>query len=181
MCQPVPPDVILMNVIGGPLLDTYENIFHFTKEKAVEAVRIYRAWYADYGIHQAKLYPGIIDLLRSLKKKGVFTGIATLKAEKFAQSMMVELGAGDLLDCIFGMNDEDTVTKSELIRKCISAVGVKAEETCMIGDSIHDFNGAQLCGTSFIGVSYGFGLREDNKAEFPICGSPAELKAKLNL
>jgi len=168
-------------VIGGPLLDTYEHIFHFPKEKAVEAVRIYRAWYADYGIHQAKLYPGIVDLLRSLKENGVFTGIATLKAERFAQNMMEELGVGELFDCIYGMNDKDTITKSDLVRKCISAVGVKNEETCMIGDSIHDLMGAQLCGTSFIGVNYGFGLHGEKETTFPICSSPAEIKTKLNI
>ena len=181
MGRPVPSDEILMNVIGGPLLDTYENVFHFQKEEAVEAVRIYRAWYADYGIHQAVLYPGIVDLLRTLKENGVFTGIATLKAERFAQGMMEELGVGELFDCIYGMNDQDTVTKSDLIRKCISTVGVKTEETCMIGDSIHDLKGAQLCGTSFIGVSYGFGFRGEKETTFPICSSPSEIIARLNL
>ena len=179
MGRTVPADEILYSVIGAPLLDTYRNVFHFSDEQATEAVRIYRSWYADQGIKQAMLYPGMVNILQTLKRHGISAGIATLKAERFAESMMTDLGVRDYFCCIFGMNDGDTSTKSELISKCMLYTGAGAEETVMIGDSIHDFNGAQLCGVPFIGVSYGFGFRKGEEHSFIVCDNLHEITEYL--
>lgn len=181
MGRPVPSDEILYGVIGGPLLDTYRTVFNFSEKDAVEAVRIYREWYAINGIHQARLYPGMKDLLVKINEQGLIVGMATLKAEKFAVTMMEELGIRPLFQFIYGMNESDTLTKAGLINECISSAGVSPEETCMIGDSIHDYNGAQISNVSFIGVSYGFGLHENKGYDFPLYDSPLEITEKLRL
>ena len=181
MSKPIPSDETLYKVIGASLLESYRNVFQFSDEEAIEAVKKYRTWYAEYGIHQVKLYPGIEDLLKKINERGILADIATLKAERFAVTMMKELGISNLFHMIYGMNDSDTLTKAELIRKCISNAGVKSEETCMVGDSIYDFHGAQKCGVSFIGVSYGFGFRNGEKYPFLLCSSPAEIAMKMSL
>lgn len=181
MGRPIPSDLDLFNTIGGPLLETYRTVFRFSDDDAVKAVRIYRDWYARYGIHQAKLYPGIDILLRKINDNGLSAGIATLKAEQFAETMMEELHVRPLFHCIYGMNGADTLTKAELIQKCMISAGVSPEETCMVGDSIHDYNGAQICRVSFIGVRYGFGFCEAEEQAFPLCRNPLEIIEKLQL
>ena len=181
MGRPVPSDRILFNTIGSPLLETYRTTFDFSDEDAVKAVQIYRDWYAEHGIHQAKLYPGMDALLRRINERGLSAGVATLKAEPFAMTMMDELGVGPLFRFIYGMNGEDTLTKAELIGKCMAAAGASPEETCMVGDSIHDYNGAKQCSVPFIGVSYGFGFRSGEERPFPLCGSPEEIGERLRL
>lgn len=181
MGRPIPSDDVLYSVIGGPLLDTYQSVFHFSVGDATEAVRIYREWYSEYGIHQAKLYPGMNELLSKMRDSGLLTGIATLKAEQFAKIMMEELKVGSLFSFIYGMNAGDTLTKAQLIQKCMSAAAVKPEETCMIGDSIHDMKGAQQCNVPFIGVSYGFGFQKTDDLMFPLCGSSEDIARLLKL
>ena len=169
MGRPVPPDETLYGLIGGPLLDNYRTVLGFPEEEALQAVRNYRAFYAQYGIHQARLYPGIDGLLRQIKAQGHMAGMATLKAEPFAVTMMEELGVGPLFHLICGMDGADRLTKADLIRKCMAAEEVGPDETCMIGDSIHDYNGALQSGVSFIGVTYGFGFRRGDETPFLLC------------
>ncbi len=181
MGRPIPPDHLLFDVIGAPLLETYRTVFQFSDEEAVSAVRIYRSWYEEHGIHQAKLYPGINRLLFQLREHGILSEIATLKAEQFAESMMNELGVRPLLHMIYGMDGADTLTKAGLIQKCLSSTGFSPTEACMIGDSIHDYNGAQQCNVPFIGVSYGFGFHQEDGLSFPLCRNPIEIAKELKL
>ena len=181
MGREVPSDDILYSLIGGPLLETYKKVFHFSDTDAAMAVNIYREWYSQNGIHQAALYPGIPDLLRRLKESKICVGMATLKAERFAVSMMSELGVGSLFDFIYGMNDKDTLSKADLIAKCMDTARVSQKETCMIGDSIHDFNGARVCQVPFIAVSYGFGFKKGETQPFPVCDTAADIGMILGL
>jgi len=179
MGWPVPPDEILYGLIGGPLLENYRAVLHFPDEEAVRAVQCYREWYARYGIHQAKLYPGIPELLRRIRAGGSRVGMATLKAEPFAITMMEELGVRSSFDVICGMDGADRLTKADLIEKCMASAGVGPFETCMIGDSIHDYNGARQCHVSFVGVSYGFGFQKGEHRAFSLCDDPEALARRI--
>ena len=181
MGQPVPSEDVLFSVIGGPLLETYRTVFKFPDAEAVEAVRIYRAWYAEHGIHQARLYPGMEAVLDSLNEHSFCVGIATLKAEQFAKTMMEEMGIATKFHMICGMNSGDTLSKADLIRKCISIAGIAPEATCMVGDSVHDFKGAQECNVSFVGVQYGFGFHDNREYPFPLCDTCEKILNQIHL
>lgn len=160
MGRPEPTDEELDGVIGGPLLQSYTYRFGFSEEDARKAVQAYREYYACHGIHEAVLYPGMALTLKALKDAGYKLGVATLKAERFAKIMLRELGVADLFDAIYGMDEQDTRTKAGLIGLCMEAVGASTSETTLVGDSIHDLNGARQSGISFVGVTYGFGFHE---------------------
>ena len=154
----IPSEDELRNVIGGNLLLTYINTFDFKEEKARIAVKIYRERYAKVGIHKAILYPGVLDLLQRLKEENVLIGIATLKADRFAKSMLEELGIAHFFDVVCGMDDHDAMTKADLIKKCCVECGITKKDAVLVGDSNNDFLGAMEAGVEFIGVTYGFGF-----------------------
>ena len=56
--------------IGPPLMDTYRDRFGMTQEQAKEAVRVFREYFVPTGIYENKLYPGIPEMLQSLKEQG---------------------------------------------------------------------------------------------------------------
>ena len=159
MGRPEPRDEELDGVIGGPLLETYKTRFGFPEEDAKQAVKIYRERYAEQGIYEAKLYDGMKETLQQLKASGVKLAVATLKAERFAKIMLANMGVADLFDAIYGVDENDKRTKAELIQMCMDTLQVEKSETVMIGDSIHDLNGAKECNVDFIGVTYGFGFK----------------------
>jgi len=168
-----PEQETLLNIIGGPLLRTYETRFCFSKEDARKAVDAYRERYAQHGIHEAKLYDGIYELLHALKKRGCFLGVATLKAERFAKVMLAEMGVAEMFDIICGVDEKDSRTKAQLISMCMQHTGVCKEETVLVGDSEHDQKGALEAGVGFVGVTYGFGFSKAAAASSDIlCGTP---------
>ena len=91
MGKELPNDDSLRNLIGGNLLQIYQNFFGLDKNTAIEAIRIYRNRYSEKGIHLAVLYPKFKEMLEILKKNGFLIGVATLKSEKFAILMLKEL------------------------------------------------------------------------------------------
>ena len=171
-----PEETILREVIGGPLLETYCGRFGFSEEDARRAVAFYRQRYAEKGIYEAVLYPGMKGTLKALREQGLLLGIATLKAERFAKEIVGYLGISDCFDAIFGMDERDQRSKSELIRLCMETLSVSRRETVLIGDSIHDWKGTREAQVDFIGVTYGFGLQKGARPEgIILCHSPAEL------
>lgn len=160
MGRPVPSDEELRSVIGGHLLNTYIEKFGFAEDDARKAVKIYRDRYANVGIHKIRMYPGIDELLKKLKAGGCVTAVATLKAERFAKLMLAEMGIIDLFDYICGMDEDDSQTKTSLIKKCMTCAVCNPYESVLIGDSQNDLIGAKEAGVDFIGVSYGFGFKD---------------------
>lgn len=175
MGWPVPSDETLAGVIGGPLLQTYIERFGFPPEDARTAVAAYRKYYSEFGIQQAILYPGMAETLRVLSQNGFYVAMATLKAESFAKRMLENMDVADCFAAVYGMDEGDTRTKAQLIGMCMDAVGAGREETLMVGDSIHDQQGADACNICFLGVKYGFGFKPGIHYDVPMVNHAAEI------
>ena len=165
----------LRGVIGGNLLKTYIEKFGFIESDAREAVRIYRERYAEVGIHKAVLYPGFTDMIKKLKTRGYKVGVATLKAENFANIMLDEMKIASYFDAVCGMDEHDYLKKAELIKKCCSLCEVDERSAILIGDSNNDSKGAEEAGVKFIGVTYGFGFTPNENYKFDTANNVDEI------
>lgn len=175
MHQSVPSEELLRNIIGGNLFTTYTDVFGFGEEEALLAVNIYRKRYEEVGIHKANIYSGFEKMLKTIKDHKIRIGVATLKAERFANLMLQEMNVLSYFDAVCGIQLSDDLTKAELVDKCIEKCGGCAEGTILVGDTMNDWNGAREAGVSFVGVTYGFGFKEGNTYDFPTIKSPMEL------
>lgn len=175
MGRETPDKSVLLKVIGGQLIKIYIENFGFEEKLARKAVKIYRDRYAEKGIHMATLYPGFKELLIFLKSKGYRIGVATLKAEKFAKEMLNELEIAEYFDIVCGMDDNDQLTKADLIKKCSRICSVSTSEMVLIGDSINDWRGATAAEVKFIGVTYGFGFKQGHLYDFDIANTVEDL------
>lgn len=155
-----PPEEILRGVIGGPLLLTYQSVFNFSEQDARQAIAYYRQRYAEKGLYEAAVYPGMEQVLGSLKKAGCQIGLATLKAERFLEVMLKDMGIKDYFDAVYGMDDADRRTKAQLIELCMCDLKAAPVSTVLVGDSVHDQDGARCAGVAFLGVTYGFGFKQ---------------------
>ena len=172
----------LRAVIGGPLLSTYRDRFGFSDEEARRALAYYRSWYAEKGIHEAIPYPGVKDLLESLKRKGFLLSVATLKSERLAKALLHNMELLSYFDAVHGMDESDSRTKASLIQMCMNDMQVGRHETVLVGDSVHDLEGAKDVGIAFVGVSYGFGFKNSIQPEgVNICDDPYMVQAMIGL
>ena len=152
-------DAFVQTAIGAPLPFVFEHLCGMSRERAVQAIRCYREYYAKQGWRQVQVYDGMRETLGELKEAGCFLATATLKKETFAKQILQETGLLSLFDAVCGMDEDDRLTKADLIRRGMEAAGALPEETVLVGDSEFDLAGAGQAGIDFLAVTYGFGFR----------------------
>lgn len=153
----------LRKFIGPPLRDSFRDYCGLSPERAEEAVRLYREWYAPHGKLDCAVYPGIPKLLRDLHAAGKTVALATSKPEGFARDILGHFGLDRYFTAICGAAlDGSRDRKIDVLRYLlIQFPDRKPEETVLIGDTRFDMEGAGLAGIDGIGVLYGFGSREE--------------------
>lgn len=149
--------------IGPPLMDTYRDRFGMTQEQAKEAVRVFREYFVPTGIYENKLYPGIPEMLQSLKEQGKVLCVATSKPEPMAITVLEHFGIRKYFDYVCGSTmDETRTAKSEVLAYAMKTAGAyEKQEAVMIGDRCYDAAGAAKIGIDCVGVSYGYGSHEE--------------------
>ncbi len=153
--------------IGPPLKEQFMKVCGVDEAKGTELVNAYREYYAVTGIFECSVYDGIQELLANMKKNGYKILLATSKPEKFARIILEHLSLDIYFDCIAGSNLNNTRTdKAAVIEYALECCGLSDDaknKAVMIGDSIHDVNGAAKYGIDAIAVTYGFGNSKELK------------------
>lgn len=154
--------------IGPPLVDSFMKYFDFPKEKAREAVYVYREYYSVKGLFENDIYEGVPEMLKTLKENGIFICLATSKPEEFAVKIIKHYDLDKYFDLICGATMDETRTKkAEVIRYAIDRIessvdsNISNEDIVMIGDREHDILGAKEVGLDSIGVLYGYGSQDE--------------------
>lgn len=158
-----PTETVVGEAIGAPLLEVFERRFCLEHETALLAVMHYREYYATNGIYEVKTYDKMEEVLKELKMRGYMLAVATLKKESFAVEILRTLGLYQYFDIVVGMNDGDSLTKSQMLDKVINTLSCDKSTSLLVGDSSYDAIGADESKIDFIGVTYGFGFT--NKEE----------------
>ena len=169
----------LEKYIGPPLIKSFAD--YFSEEDAKKAVEYYRERFRDTGIFENGVYDGIEDMLRTAKEQGKKLALATSKPQHFAQIIMDHYGLAQYIDVLVGSRG-DGQTKADVIRQVFVEAGLDDEtKKCaiMVGDRLHDIEGAKECGIDSLGVRFGYAKEnelEDAGADY-IVATAEELKA----
>lgn len=162
----IPSYETLCSYIGPPLPDTFRTFFGSDEDKVAEGVKLYRQHYAEKGLFENEVYPGIPELCAKLKAAGKHLSVATSKPEHFAVKIMDHFGLSQYFDFICGSNmDESRSEKAEVIEYAIKCNNIKDKsKILMIGDRKHDIIGAKKNGIKSCGILFGYGDREEHVA-----------------
>ena len=174
-----PPDDEIKSCIGPPLGETLESIMGWSETQKMEFYDIFRPVYKDKYVFQCELYPGIEQLLKELKEKGMLVGIATNKRKDSSESLLQYLEIDYLFDTVIAQDQQIIRNKSDMILDALKSLQLRKEDVVMIGDSIGDLNAARDAGVRFIGVHYGFGFKEEVEDDMEIADSVDDLKRIL--
>ena len=165
-------------VIGDPLSDGFRTLYDIPDEETLaKAIDTYRKLYANEGITKFSAYNGIDTSLSELKSDGYQLGVATLKLEEYAKSMLKNAGLAKYFDIIHGWNGTEKCTKAYTVAKVLFEQKCLAKNAVLVGDSVYDKNGAEIAGVDFLGVIYGFGIKKGGKtnSRFDTVDSSVEL------
>ena len=168
----------LKHFVGPPLKEEFMNYYHFSDEMAAEAVAIYRERYKPIGIYETSLYPNTVEMLTQLKNAGKYLAIATSKPQPMAEEVLRYLKIYDFFDKIMGA---DVIgpkqSKQSVLEALFEEIEIKDKTTyIMIGDTKFDIIGANLVGVDSMGVSYGYGDKEEMLGLGALCVADTTLE-----
>ena len=171
-----PPHIDLTRAIGPPLRQVLGPWLAGAPEETIdEAIRLYRQRYATCGWLENAVYPGVLDLLKGIRARGWRATVVTSKLEPIAVRILEHFALAPYLTGVYGSRPGELGAKPDLIARVLECEAIDPAEAVVVGDRLHDVRGARACGVDAIGVSYGYGSREELEREGAswICDSPA--------
>ena len=149
-----------MRVFVGPPLDQTFIQFGVPEDQAQEAVRVFRSRYLVTGKFENTPYPGIHQLLATLKAQGHRLFVATSKPEVTSVEILKKFDLDQYFEVICGATLDGTrVHKADVIAYLLEKIGTP-ENMLMVGDTEFDVLGAAAHGIPTIGVAWGYGKVE---------------------
>ena len=183
--MPVPPPEELLRYVGPPLLDSFRDRAGLTLEERERALEVYRERYLDRGAYDSTLYPGMGPLVRDIAAAGIPLSLATSKPETPATLMLEHFTIAEHFDIITGASeDEVRSAKADVVAEALvrlRAMDADLSRPVMIGDRIHDIEGAAVHGIPTIAVTWGYGDDEERRNARAIAHDADELRSLLGL
>jgi phosphoglycolate phosphatase len=171
----IPPlDAATARALLGPPF--YESLPPLIGDVPIaDVISSYRDFYGAGAMFDAVVYDGIPELLSTLRDRGVRMAVATSKPEHFAVPIVERLGLAGYFETVAGDElDGSLGTKALVIDKVLRRMGNPAD-VVMVGDRVHDVEGAAAHGMPCLGARWGYGLPGELDAATQVCATPADV------
>ena len=127
------------------------------------------------------MYDGVAETIRELKEEGYVIALASSKPETACRRILDHFSLTSYFDEIVGSTLDGSIsTKQQVLEELgrrMEHMQITKDQMCLIGDTEYDVIGANQFGIRCIGVSYGFGKREqlERAGAYCVCDSMAEV------
>jgi phosphoglycolate phosphatase len=180
MGMPVPPPARLLEFVGPPIMDGFRDLAGLDPEQSLTALEIYRERYATQGAFDAEVYPGMPEALRGLRDAGLPLALATSKPETQAGRILEYFGLIDLFTVVAGASDDERRSeKADVITwalEQLDGAGVDRSLPVMVGDRIHDVEGAAVHGIGTVFAEWGYGSPAEASGAIAVARRPRDLR-----
>lgn len=164
--RPAVPVERIESLIGGGAKLMLRRALEETGGISDEDFRpLYKALLVYYGEHNAdhsRPYPGVVDTLEELARRGVKLAVVTNKFESFANDILQKLSLDHHFGAVIG---GDTMGKGrakpapdpifEMIRR-LGGEDADISRAAFVGDSSYDIGSARAAGVPVIAAAYGY-------------------------
>lgn len=183
--KPAPTRDDLIDWIGPPMLESFQNNADLTPEEARTAVDFYRSLHNLNDMSAGtRVYDGVVDLLGEVTAAGVPQAIASSKPE----SQVVPLAhafdiSGDFVAMVGATDDGlQRATKADVVREALKRLedaGADISRPVLIGDRHHDVEGGAATGVPVIHVTWGFSHPHEGDGSIATATTATELRELL--
>ena len=174
---PAPDRQTLRKMVGPPLSVGFP-LAGVPDELVGEAIRFYRDRYNNRGgMYENRVYDGIEPLLNALGTAGFRLCVATSKPETVSVKILSEFRLLPYFAFVAGAAPDSGRESKEDVLKYLLSVLPKEGGAVMVGDTHYDVTGAHRLGLPCIGVTWGYGRKEEliKAGADAIVGSPEQL------
>ena len=169
-------DAELRSCVGPPLAEYIMKLLNISEASSLEFLKAYREYFAQKGIYENNVYPGVLDMLACLRKSGVRLMLCTGKPEPYAREVLRHFSLITYFDDVLGPTFEGKYNdKAEGLAELLRRSG--AVNCIMAGDRKYDIIAARANRISSAGVLWGYGSKEELNASGAdyMVNSPLEL------
>jgi phosphoglycolate phosphatase len=125
------------------------------------ALEFYWECYREDGVFEHELYPGVFHLLHRLKRQGHRIYVVSAKPSLFARRIAYQFDLNLIFDDIIGSSLKGRWQPKTEVLAGLAARGTIQPGGVFIGDRGIDMSAARDHGLEAIGVSWGYGSREE--------------------
>jgi pyrophosphatase PpaX len=127
-----------------------------TPERMAELIASYREYNLANHDAQVTAYPGVVEAVRELHRRGIRLGLVTSKNRSGAEQGLKVAGLEGIFPVIVGADDvTNPKPHPEPVLQALDRLGVSASETIYLGDSTHDMESGRAAGVTTAAVLWG--------------------------
>ncbi len=170
------------SLVGRGLRNLVKDASGSVDENEIDALHAEMvSFYSAHSAEKTAPYPGIPELLRELRERGMVTAVLSNKKDEVTASLcgryfpgMFDLSQGEKSGIPIKPDPQSTHSVME-------ALGFSGQDTVYIGDSEVDILTAENAGVSCISVTWGFRDRDvlESAGASAVAEDPEELKRML--
>ena len=169
--------------LGPPLSYGFGVVCGVAESDVPRAIKVFRERYiGEEWYLRSAVYPGIPELLVSLRGTGYRVAVTTSKLQDAAEKVLKKLGLYDCFDLVAGSSDTpERSTKAGVLRYALGALATSPADAVLIGDRVYDAEGAREADVDCVAALWGFGAREEFSS-FPVvryANAPGDVGAFL--
>ena len=176
-----PPQADLLWCVGPPLHEIFSRLLPTADSSMVQrAVDLYRERYQRMGHLENALYAGVPEMLSSLSPVSRLV-LVTSKHQDSAERILDHFELNPHFDAVFGSEASGRLAdKRELVRHVLERLQLDVAETVMVGDRVHDIDGARHNRVMTVGAAWGYGSSEELADADHVCATPLEVATLLS-
>lgn len=169
-------------LVGPPLQIGLRTLDGVTDENIDSIIAGYRARYAEVGMGQSVIYPGVVALLDALREAGIHVAVTTAKPINIARQLIARKGLDAHLDAIHGNADEHGSmgsSKTHIVAEALQHGKLDPATSVVVGDRHYDWDAARANSVASIGVAWGFAQDGELQQADAIAATTKELAVLL--
>ena len=164
---PAPTDEEWIAGIGTPLRKQLAE-YTTTDDEIEELTQRYRNFQREHHDRLTWAFPGVIETLQELERRGNPMGVVTSKSNEMMDRGLAYVGAIDFMKTRIGM-DSCTVHKPEPepVLVALRELGYQPHEALFVGDSPHNIASGNAAGVTSVAALWGPFTREQLDQQNP--------------
>lgn len=146
----------IRSVIGLPLTGCFARGTDTPPERIDEACATYRRLFNDIAIPCTTLYPGTDETLAALQARGLTLALCTSRSNNSLNALLQVLGIRAHFSAIVTNEDVNHPKPApDIALLALKRLGVRADETLVVGDTVFDLQMGRAAGCRTCGVTWG--------------------------
>ena len=181
---PVPPLKELERLVGPPLYEGFMEVLGMSSAKAKETLAAQRTIAELQGLgRRSSVYRGMSSLLVELHATGVPLAVASSKGQHQVDSVLEHFDLARYFTVMVGSDEAAGRThKSQVVEEALRQLGEQGADLSrpiMVGDRVHDLEGAAEHGVPTIIVTWGYHNGEEAPGALARVDTAEQLAALL--